>query len=157
MSTTRFASRGSSPETELPEALNRKLEKSFGPHAETFAQLLSATGEEKQALDAVDQLKKGRLDRSLGLYHLAHDLMNRGQLARHLEASGATDKLLDDGIIEQAPKTDAAALAAFISHHDLTPRQKDGRKFNADPHLLLKILSGLSRESSPPAAMEEAA
>jgi hypothetical protein len=157
-STTRFAPRGSSPETEegqLSDALNKKLEKAYGSQAETFARLLSETGDKEQTHDAVDQLRSGKLDRHVALFHLAHRIMDGGEgaLARHLEASGVTNKLRDEGVIDRAPKSDAEALAAWISHHGLVPRQKNGRPFSANPHRLLAILAGLS--AKPEAAEEE--
>jgi hypothetical protein len=38
-------------------------------------------------------------------------------------------------------KTDAAAMAAWIAHHDILPRQKNGQKFNANSNQVLKVLA----------------
>jgi hypothetical protein len=118
-----------------------KLKAAFGNDAEIFAQLLGATSARTgvaqnfvQALDADDQLESGKFDRHIEKYLEAHDHLGQGE--------GALGKhMLDSGIVDELPKSDAAGLAAWIAHHDILPRQKNGQKFNANSNQVLKVLA----------------
>ena len=71
-----------------------------------------------------------------------------GALAKHLDRAGIADALREEGIIENSPKTDAEALAAWISHHGISLRHSNGKPFTGNPHRLLAILSGLASKTA---------
>jgi hypothetical protein len=138
--------------------MQQKLKKAFGPDAEIFAQLLGATSARTgvhqnfiQSLDAYDQLKNGNFDNHIAKYNEAHEHLAKGEgaLAKHMHDSGIVQEMLDKGTMPidkrtgkpKELKTDAAAMAAWIAHHDILPRQKNGQKFNANSNQVLKVLA----------------
>jgi hypothetical protein len=138
--------------------MQQKLKQAFGPDAEIFAQLLGATSARTgvhqnfiQSLDAYDQLKSGKFDNHIAKYNEAHEHLARGEgaLAKHMHDSGIVQEMLDKGTMPidkktgkpKELKTDAAAMAAWIAHHDILPRQKNGQKFNANSNQVLKVLA----------------
>jgi hypothetical protein len=104
-----------------------------------------------QSLDAYDQLKSGNFDRHIRKYLEAHDHLGRGEgaLAKHMHDSGIVHEMLDKGTMPIDKKTgqpkelntDASAMAAWIAHHDILPRQKNGQKYNANSNQVLKVLA----------------
>jgi hypothetical protein len=124
-----------------PARLQQKLKAAFGSDAETFAKLLGAISARTsvqqsfaQALDVYDQLKSGTFDRHIQKYLEAHDHLARGEgaLAKHMH---------DFGIVDERPRSDAAAMAAWIAHHDILPRRKNGEKLRANANQVLKVLA----------------
>jgi hypothetical protein len=138
--------------------MQQKLKKAFGPDAEIFAQLLGATSARTdvhqnfiQSLDAYDQLKNGNFDNHIAKYNEAHEHLAKGEgaLAKHMHDSGIVQEMLDNKTMPIDKKTgkptelntDAAAMAAWIAHHDILPRQKNGQKYNANSNQVLKVLA----------------
>jgi hypothetical protein len=60
-------------------------------------------------------------------------------------------------IIDRVPQSDAESLAAWVTHHDLVPRQQNGKHFAANPNRLLAILAGLSHQSATDEVQRQAA
>ena len=122
-----------------------KLDKHLGDDKEIFAQLLGATSAKTpvrsnfiQALDAYEQWKSGAFDRHIEKYLEAHNKMQEGKgaLTQHMRNLGIL------GADEPDHKTDAKAMAHWIDHHDILPKQQSGAKYNANSNAVLKVLGG---------------
>jgi hypothetical protein len=59
-------------------------------------------------------------------------MKNRGELAQHV---------LNEGIHDQLPKTEAEAMAHYLRHHDIVPRQTNGALFGMNSLPVLKVLA----------------
>jgi hypothetical protein len=128
---------------------------------ELFAQLLGATSAKTpvrnnfiQSLDALEQFRSGAFDR-----HIKHYLEGYG----HLKTGGTqalVARMRELGIplyevdskgnrtYVNDHKTDAAAMANWIDHHGIMPKQKlqagqtEGAKYNANSLAVLRALAG---------------
>ena len=113
---------------------------------ELFAQLLGATSAKTpvrdnfiQALDAFEQHKAGKFDRHVEKYKEAYSAMQDGGYKAH------NQKMREQGILKEGdadPKTDAAAMARWIDHHDIIPKKQNGAKYNSNSEQVLKVLAG---------------
>ena len=113
---------------------------------ELFAQLLGATSAKTpvrdnfiQALDAFEQHKAGKFDRHVEKYKEAYSAMQDGGY------KALNQKMREQGILKKDdadPKTDAAAMARWIDHHDIIPKKQNGAKYNSNSEQVLKVLAG---------------
>jgi uncharacterized protein YoaH (UPF0181 family) len=126
--------------------MREKLQQHLGDDREMFAQLLGATSAKTpvrhnfiQALDAYEQWKRGDFDNHIQKYLEAYDQLQQG-------GKGALTKYMrEKGILgENDPdhKSDAAAMAHWIDHHGILPKQQNGSKYNANSDQVLKVLAG---------------
>ncbi len=125
--------------------MRKKLADALGPDNEIFAQLLGATSAKTpvrsnfiQALDAYEQWKRGDFDRHAQKYLEAHNKMEEGDgaLTQHMRNLGIL------GADEPDHKSEADAMAHWIDHHDILPKQQAGAKYNANSDAVLKVLAG---------------
>jgi hypothetical protein len=126
-------------------SMRDKLSKALGPDNEIFAQLLGATSAKTpvrsnfiQALDAYEQWKRGDFDRHAQKYLEAHHKMEEGEgaLTQHMRNLGIL------GADEPDHETEGDAIAHWIDHHNILPKQQTGAKFNANSNAVLKVLAG---------------
>lgn len=126
--------------------MREKLQQHLGDDREMFAQLLGATSAKTpvrhnfiQALDAYEQWKRGDFDNHIQKYLEAHNQLQQG-------GKGALTKYMrEKGVLgENDPdhKSDAAAMAHWIDHHGILPKQQNGSKYNANSDQVLKVLAG---------------
>jgi hypothetical protein len=113
---------------------------------ELFAQLLGATSAKTpvranfiQALDAFEQYKAGKFDKHIEKYKEAYKAMQDGGYK-------ALNQLMhEQGIVKEGdsdiPKTDAAAMARWIDHHQIMPLKQNGAKYNSNSEQVLKVLA----------------
>ena len=136
--------------------MRKKLADALGEHHELFAQLLGATSAKTpvrnnfiQSLDALEQFKQGKFDNHIKKYQEAFGKMQEGKgaLVQHMKNQGIPlyDK---DGNTVDTHDTDAAAMANWIHHHGILPRQQiqegqeEGSKYNANSVAVLRALAG---------------
>ena len=136
--------------------MRKKLADALGEHHELFAQLLGATSAKTpvrnnfiQSLDALEQYKSGKFDNHIKKYLEGYEKMREGKgaLVAHMKSLGIPlyDK---DGNAVETHKEDAAAMANWIHHHGILPRQQiqpgqeEGSKYNANSIAVLKALAG---------------
>jgi hypothetical protein len=147
----------------LAEALGEGPEpgKASAEH-ELFAQLLGATSAKTpvknnfiQALDALEQYRSGAFDRHREKYLEAYHKLRQGgkdALVAHMKALGIplyeiNSKGEKGGNVEDHD-TDADAMANWIHHHNILPRQKlqpgqtIGSKYNANSMAVLRAIAG---------------
>jgi hypothetical protein len=136
--------------------MRQKLADALGEHHELFAQLLGATSAKTpvrnnfiQSLDALEQYKNGDFDRHIEKYLEAYNKLKEGgagALVAHMKEQGVPlyqlDKKGGRGEDVDDHKTDAAAMANWIHHHDIMPKQKSGQKYNANSMAVLRALAG---------------
>jgi len=138
--------------------MRQKLLNALGPHNEIFAQLLGATSAKTpvrsnfiQALDAYEQWLKGMKDpenmklgfnRHIAKYLEAYNKMQEGEgaLSQYMRKQGIIPK--DENGNDTEHVSDADALGHWIAHHDILPRQQNGKKFNSNSNSVLKVLAG---------------
>jgi hypothetical protein len=122
---------------------------------ELFAQLLGATSAKTpvrsnfiQSLDALEQYKSGAFDNHIKKYQEAYEKLQEGgagALVAHMKANGVPLYKVDDqGNMTDTDNhdTDAAAMANWIHHHGIMPRQTTGAKYNANSLAVLRALAG---------------
>jgi len=136
--------------------MRKKLADALGEHHELFAQLLGATSAKTpvrnnfiQSLDALEQYKSGKFDNHVKKYLEGYEKMREGKgaLVAHMKSLGIPlyDK---DGDTVDTHENDAAAMANWIHHHGILPRQQiqpgqeEGSKYNANSIAVLKALAG---------------
>ena len=136
--------------------MREKLAAALGEHHELFAQLLGATSAKTpvrnnfiQSLDALEQYKNGNFKNHIEKYLEAHEKMKEGKgaLVAHMQKLGIPlyDK---DGNTVDTHDTDAAAMANWVHHHGILPRQQlqpgqlEGSKYNANSMSVLRALAG---------------
>ena len=136
--------------------MREKLAAALGEHHELFAQLLGATSAKTpvrnnfiQSLDALEQYKSGKFDNHIKKYLEGYEKMREGKgaLVAHMKNLGIPlyDK---DGNTVETHEQDAAAMANWIHHHGILPRQQiqpgqeEGSKYNANSIAVLKALAG---------------
>ena len=136
--------------------MREKLASALGEHHELFAQLLGATSAKTpvrnnfiQSLDALEQYKNGKFDNHIKKYLEGYEKMREGKgaLVAHMKNLGIPlyDK---DGNTVDTHENDAAAMANWIHHHGILPRQQiqegqtEGSKYNANSIAVLKALAG---------------
>lgn len=135
---------------DIPEVMHGKdwyneteglLKKHFGGDADLVANLLAATSANtnvkvnyKLGMQAYHQHLRGDFDRHADLYNKAYDMKQKGQLAQHV-----LDNKLNGQ--DQLPKTEAEAMAHYIKHHDILPRQEHGPLFGMNSLPVLKVLA----------------
>ena len=136
--------------------MRTKLAAALGEHHELFAQLLGATSAKTpvrnnfiQSLDALEQYKSGKFDNHIKKYLEGYEKMREGKgaLVAHMKKLGIP--LVDkDGNKVETHEKDAAAMANWIHHHGILPRQQiqpgqeEGSKYNANSIAVLKALAG---------------
>jgi ADP-Ribosyltransferase in polyvalent proteins len=138
--------------------MRQKLLNALGPHNEIFAQLLGATSAKTpvrsnfiQALDAYEQWLKGMKDpsnmklgfnRHIAKYLEAYNKMQEGEgsLSQHMRKQGIIPK--DENGNDTEHVSEADALGHWIAHHDILPKQQNGKKFNSNSNAVLKVLAG---------------
>jgi hypothetical protein len=133
---------------DVPEVMKAKdwyneteaaLRKHFGDDADLVANLLAATSagtnvkvNYKLGMQAYNQYKKGDFDRHIDLYRKAYDLKQKNELTKHV---------LEAGIHHELPPTEAKAMALYLAHHDIVPRQTHGALFGMNSLPVLKVLA----------------
>jgi N-acetyl-anhydromuramyl-L-alanine amidase AmpD len=142
--------------------MREKLARALGEHHHLFAHLLGATSAKTpvrnnfiQALDALEQFKSGAFDRHRELYRQAYQKLQEGgkdALVAHMLSLGIPLYELDEagnrGGDVNDHKTDADAMANWIHHHGILPRQmlqpgqEIGSKYNANSLAVLRALAG---------------
>jgi ubiquinone/menaquinone biosynthesis C-methylase UbiE/GNAT superfamily N-acetyltransferase len=116
-----------------------RLRKLLGDDSKFFAELLGATSARtpvdinfRFALDAYNQFKAGKFDGILKKYREGKDNWEKGKIQDFLTETGKT---LDD-------TTRGQYLDWWITKHDLSPVQSNGRKFGANSRPVLRVLDG---------------
>jgi hypothetical protein len=136
--------------------MRQKLADALGEHHELFAQLLGATSAKTpvrnnfiQSLDALEQFKSGDFNDHIEKYLEAYNKLKEGgkaALVAHMKEQGVPlyqiDKKGNRGKDVDNHKSDAAAMANWIHHHDIMPKQKNGQKYNANSLAVLRALAG---------------
>jgi hypothetical protein len=136
--------------------MRKKLADALGEHHELFAQLLGATSAKTpvrnnfiQSLDALEQFKNGKFDNHIKKYLEGYEKMREGKGALVQHMKNQNIPLYDkDGNTVDTHKEDAAAMANWIHHHGILPRQQiqagqeEGSKYNANSIAVLKALAG---------------
>jgi hypothetical protein len=138
----------------LPEVMGGKewydeaeglLDTHFGSHKNLFANLLGATSAGNKvkinynmALEAYHQFLRGSYDKAIDLYRQAYGIKKggKGALMKHI-----IDNEIHTALGQDAPKTDEAAMAQWIQHHDIVPRSGGGKLFGHNSLAVLKVLA----------------